>query len=102
MVHETLIQTEKFNQNKFYMWRCITAMAHADGIVHEDEKTYLEKIFSNMLNKDGIIIFHDINLRNSGSKKYWQEIKKKFKKNKVKEIIFERYNFSFGYGIIQP
>jgi hypothetical protein len=58
--------------------------------------------FSNMLNKDGIIIFHDINLRNSGSKKYWQEIKKKFKKNKVKEIIFERYNFSFGYGIIQP
>ena len=57
--------------------------------------------FSIMLNKGGIIIFHDINLKNSGSKKYWNEIKKKFKKNKLKEIIFKGYKYSFGYGIIQ-
>lgn len=33
------------------MWRCITAMARADGLIHEDEVSYLNKIFSHMLER---------------------------------------------------
>ena len=70
--------------------------SHEYNDVKEDFKN-----FSNMINKGGVIIFHDINLKNSGSKKYWQEIKKKFKKTEIKEIIFEGYKYSFGYGVIK-
>ncbi len=30
------------------MWRCIVAIAHADGKVHEAERAYLLKMFDNM------------------------------------------------------
>ena len=51
MVHESLEQKEEFNNSKFYMWRCVTAMAHADGLIHEDEVAYLDKIFARMLER---------------------------------------------------
>ena len=66
---------------------------------YKDVKKDFE-IYSKMLNKKGIIILHDINLPNSGSKKFWSEIRKKYKKYQIKEIIFDQYHFSFGYGII--
>lgn len=49
MVHESLqSQAPKFDNEKFNMWRCIVAMAHADNIVMEDEKEYLKNIFDKM------------------------------------------------------
>lgn len=47
-------QTQKedqtpFNISKFYMWRCVITMAHADDLLHEDELEYLENVFSNMV-----------------------------------------------------
>lgn len=54
MVYESLKQKEEFNYSKFMMWRCITVMAHADGIVDKAESDYLLNIFSNM-HKTGII-----------------------------------------------
>lgn len=32
----------------FYMWRVIIAIAHADGMLHEQERSYLTRIFANM------------------------------------------------------
>ena len=32
----------------FYMWRCVIAIAHADGNLSEDEQAYFTKIFSNI------------------------------------------------------
>ena len=48
MVHPSLENKQDFMTSQFYMWRCVVAMAHADGMVHEEEKKYLEKIFSNL------------------------------------------------------
>jgi tellurite resistance protein len=36
------------------MWRCITAMAHADGLVSAEEISFLEKIFSKILSKGSL------------------------------------------------
>ena len=66
---------------------------------YKDVKKDFE-IYSKMINKNGLIILHDINLSSSGSKKFWNEIKKKFKKHQIKEIIFNKYHYSFGYGIV--
>ena len=46
--------TEAFNESKFAMWRCIIGMAHADGILHEDEQAYLTKMFDNMRDRAGM------------------------------------------------
>jgi uncharacterized membrane protein YebE (DUF533 family) len=40
-------QSHPFNENKFYMWRCVIALAHADGLIHHTEEAYLNKIFDN-------------------------------------------------------
>lgn len=53
--------------------------------------------FKNLITKNGLIIFHDINVTNSGSKKYWNEIKKKYK---YKEILHKNQKFTYGYGIL--
>lgn len=49
MVHESLQQKQDYSHSRFYKWRCITSMAHADGVLHEQEVEYLESIFQNML-----------------------------------------------------
>lgn len=54
MVHSSLQRPEDFNFGKFYMWRCIVAMAHADGLIHEQEETYLNRIFDNMKQRAGL------------------------------------------------
>ena len=46
-----------------------------------------------------VIVFHDINYDNSGSKKFWQELKSK-KQYLLKEIICKSYNFNYGTGIL--
>lgn len=38
----------------FAMWRTIIAMAHADGIVNEDERAYLLGVFDNMRSRHGL------------------------------------------------
>lgn len=49
MVHETLRQAlAPVNHSQFYMWRCIVALAHADGRVDQAERDYLTKIFTRM------------------------------------------------------
>ncbi len=55
--------------------------------------------YKNVLSKNGLIIMHDIFLPNSGSKKFWNEIKnnKSFKYN---EIICKKYPFKYGIGIL--
>lgn len=49
MVHPTL-QTQKkpVGTSQFYMWRCVVALAHADGMVQDAERAYLNRIFGNM------------------------------------------------------
>ncbi len=37
-----------FSTSMFYMWRCIVAIAHADGVVHEKEREYLARVFQGM------------------------------------------------------
>lgn len=39
---------EPVGTNQFNMWRCITAMAHADGVVTPEEKGHLKNIFERM------------------------------------------------------
>lgn len=54
MVHDTLKQKEEFNNSKFYMWRCVTAMAHADGFVDRNEVDHLKGIFDKMFAKEAL------------------------------------------------
>lgn len=44
----------EFSINKLYMWRCIITMAHADGLIHEAERTHLTTIFDNMRSRAGL------------------------------------------------
>ena len=39
---------EPCGPNKFYMWRCVVAMAHADSLIHPKEREWLEKIFDRL------------------------------------------------------
>ncbi|NCC21532.1 MAG: TerB family tellurite resistance protein [Alphaproteobacteria bacterium] len=36
------------SSNRFHMWRAIIGIAHADNLVHPDERNYLETIIGNM------------------------------------------------------
>lgn len=50
---QNLRYVEPVGHNQFLMWRCIISMAHADGIVCDAEREYLDKIFDKMgLNDD--------------------------------------------------
>lgn len=40
--------SEPVGTNQFNMWRCITAIAHADGVITPEEKEYLHNIFERM------------------------------------------------------
>lgn len=44
----------EFSISKLYMWRCVITMAHADGLIHEEERNYLTKIFDNMRERAGL------------------------------------------------
>ncbi len=49
MVHESLQQQKKpVGASQFYMWRCVVAIAHADGKVQAEEREYLGRIFDKM------------------------------------------------------
>lgn len=49
MVHESLQQQKKpVGTSQFYMWRCVVAIAHADGMVQAEEREYLNRIFGRM------------------------------------------------------
>jgi len=39
---------QNLSHDMFYMWRCVIALAHADGKVVPEERAYLDKVFSNM------------------------------------------------------
>jgi DnaJ-domain-containing protein 1 len=36
------------SKSKFYMLRCLIAMAHADGVFHDDEREYIENMMSKL------------------------------------------------------
>jgi uncharacterized membrane protein YebE (DUF533 family) len=42
------IPNQPVSTSTFYMWRCIIAIAHADGTVQPEERAYIEKIIANM------------------------------------------------------
>ena len=49
MVHETLQQKKPpIGNSQFYMWRCVIALAHADGLVQQAERAYLTRVFGKM------------------------------------------------------
>ena len=57
--------------------------------------------YKNFLSKKGLIIMHDIFLPNSGSKKFWNELKSRNKRKlKFKEIICKKYPFKYGIGVL--
>lgn len=43
-----------FSISKLYMWRCVITMAHADGLIHETERSHLINIFEKMREKTGL------------------------------------------------
>lgn len=45
---QTQIKKEPLSNSAFYMWRCVIALAHADGLVQQAERDYLERIFTRM------------------------------------------------------
>lgn len=48
MTTQSVPNDDFFAPSRYYAWRCITAMAHADGLVQPEEKAYLLGIFDNM------------------------------------------------------
>ena len=71
----------------------------ADHKYESVKKDY--KNYKNFLSKKGIIIMHDIFLPNSGSKKFWNELKSRNKRKlKFKEIICKKYPFKYGIGVL--
>lgn len=60
MVHESLQQKKPpVGTSQFYMWRCVIALAHADGMVQQGERDYLSRVFGNMaLTDEQRRIFH--------------------------------------------
>jgi uncharacterized membrane protein YebE (DUF533 family) len=46
--------SDEFSINKLYMWRCIITMAHADGLIHQDERAHLTKVFDAMRQRAGL------------------------------------------------
>jgi tellurite resistance protein len=42
------VSGKPIDTSTFYMWRCVIAIAHADGRVQDQERAYLQKIFANM------------------------------------------------------
>lgn len=71
----------------------------ADHTYESVKKDYLN--YKSFLSEKGLIIMHDIFLPNSGSKKFWNELKRK-NKNKIifKEIICKKYPFKYGIGVL--
>lgn len=41
-----IVVGQPLTESAFYMWRCIIAVAHADGIVQDPELEYLNKVFA--------------------------------------------------------
>jgi uncharacterized membrane protein YebE (DUF533 family) len=39
---------QPLSDSAFYMWRCIVALAHADGQVQDEELEYIDKVFAGM------------------------------------------------------
>lgn len=44
MVQE--MKREPISNSLFYMWRCVICVAHADGRIEAEERSYLERIFT--------------------------------------------------------
>jgi uncharacterized membrane protein YebE (DUF533 family) len=42
------------SQSQFYMWRCVIALAHADGHVQEEERAYLQRIIAGLDRRHGL------------------------------------------------
>lgn len=71
----------------------------ADHKYESVKKDYLN--YMDFLSKKGLIIMHDIFLPNSGSKKFWNELKRKNKSKIIfKEIICKKYPFKYGIGVL--
>lgn len=41
-------QKKPVSDSMFNMWRCIIMVAHADGVIHEKESEFFEKVFASM------------------------------------------------------
>jgi uncharacterized tellurite resistance protein B-like protein len=49
-----VVAGQPLSDSAFHMWRCIVAVAHADGIVQDAELEHLKKIFAGM-EHDGLL-----------------------------------------------
>lgn len=45
----TMQEKKPLSTGMFYMWRCLVAIAHADGKLQKEELDYFEKLFDNLL-----------------------------------------------------
>ncbi|HYD17421.1 MAG TPA: TerB family tellurite resistance protein [Patescibacteria group bacterium] len=43
------VDKKPFTESMFYMWRGIILMAHADGVVHDKERVFFDRIFAKIL-----------------------------------------------------
>jgi tellurite resistance protein len=46
--HPVIVVGQPLSESAFYMWRCIVAVAHADGMVQDQELEYLNQVFAGM------------------------------------------------------
>jgi uncharacterized membrane protein YebE (DUF533 family) len=49
-----IVVGQPLTESAFYMWRCIIAVAHADGAVQDAELEYLDKMFTQMHRDDAL------------------------------------------------
>lgn len=42
------------SESQYYMWRCVIALAHADGKVQEEERAYLARVIAGLDRRHGL------------------------------------------------
>ncbi|MDE1153087.1 MAG: TerB family tellurite resistance protein [Micavibrio sp.] len=45
---------QPISNSQFYMWRCVIALAHADGMVQQAERDYINRVIAGMDRKNGL------------------------------------------------
>lgn len=48
MTQQAQAQRQPFTDSMFNMWRCVIAVGHADGVIHEKERELFEKVLRSL------------------------------------------------------
>lgn len=88
------------SKSKFYMLRCLIAMAHADGIFHHDEREYIESMMSKLpLSKEQIAVLHGDMVNEQRPDELFAQIEEPKYRGQV--VYFARL-MAFKDGVVDP